>query len=145
VSSAAKSGGLHDLRRTLQGEPDAAASLGGGALQQAINTSGNASSSAGPAAQHHPEELSSRTRSTKSAARQTTQAAPIHTEERSKMLSARIPLSLHQDLEEVLLRAKRHHPDVSTQRAVQVLIEMLRDDPATYQRFLTRCGAREGR
>lgn len=63
----------------------------------------------------------------------------VHIEEQHKMLSTRIPLSLHQDLEEMLLRSKRRMPKMSMQDAMQSLITILLDDPKLQERLLSVC------
>lgn len=55
--------------------------------------------------------------------------------EPTKMLGARIPVSVHRQFQQRLLDAQEHHPDVTIQKAVPVMIRLLQDEEV-WQRFL---------
>lgn len=66
--------------------------------------------------------------------RPTTKAAPA-TDGRTKMLGARVPLSVHREFQQQIFRAQEDYPDLTMQEAVPALIRLLRDEKI-WTRFL---------
>lgn len=54
-------------------------------------------------------------------------ATPV-TDGRSKMLGARVPLSVHREFQQQIFRAQEDYPDLTMQEAVPALIRLLRDE-----------------
>lgn len=47
---------------------------------------------------------------------------------RTKMLGARVPLSIHREWQGHVFRAQDHHPSLTTQDAIPALVRLLRDE-----------------
>lgn len=57
------------------------------------------------------------------------------TDGRTKLLGARVPLSVHREWQAHLFRAQEQQPDLTTQSAIPVLIRLLRDE-SIWQKFI---------
>lgn len=62
-------------------------------------------------------------------------AAPV-ADGRTKMLGARVPLSVHREFQQQIFRAQEDYPDLTMQEAVPALIRLLRDEKI-WTKFLT--------
>ena len=54
---------------------------------------------------------------------------------RTKMLGARVPLSIHREWQGYVFRAQDHHPSLTTQEAIPALVRLLRDEDV-WARFM---------
>lgn len=59
--------------------------------------------------------------------------------EPTKMLGARIPVSVHRQLQQRILDAQEFHPDLTIQKAVPTMIRLLQDE-VVWERFLAELG-----
>ena len=54
--------------------------------------------------------------------------ATMASDSRTKMLGARVPLAIHREVQQHIVRAQEDYPDLTMQEAVPALIRLLRDE-----------------
>lgn len=68
--------------------------------------------------------------------------AAVVPDSRTKMLGARVPLSIHREFQQHIFRAQEDYPDLTMQEAVPALIRLLRDDKV-WNKFLAELESSE--